>query len=422
MYIEAKDKNRKTDRKKFFRKNVTLAHETCITQQRAESSEKSRKEVRIMEERNIYTRKMLKTFTAFIITLAVIATLIPGMGLKADAASLKTAVFPVNNGKKIAYIYGYSKSYGGNHSGIDIHAGKDNRVYCAVSGKVISVNNKCNHYSSYNEKSKDYMKCNHINTYGNSVYILGDDGWYYIYGHVAKNSITVKKGQKVKAGVAIAKIGSSGASTGPHLHFEVRKKLSSASSRVNVNKNVVFNYKNGPYYNGSFDGALTDIIKKFALTDTIVNNKIYTISPAACTNTAIAVNGTSNKSNAFLKAYNKNDKAQQWKAVKSGKYFFFVNVKSGKCLDVSVNSVNSASNGKNVWTYTKQTSKSTIPTQLFKAACKNNGFRSYYHVTLYNTKFSLDAAGNSPKKGSNVQIYKLTGSDNETQQWIFKEV
>lgn len=57
--------------------------------------------------------------------------------------------------------------------------------------------------------------------YGRLVEIKHDNGYTSRYGHNAK--LMVKKGDIVKAGTVIAKSGSSGRSTGPHLHFEVRK-------------------------------------------------------------------------------------------------------------------------------------------------------------------------------------------------------
>ena len=57
--------------------------------------------------------------------------------------------------------------------------------------------------------------------YGNHVIINHGYGYETLYGHMSK--IKSRNGQKVKRGEVIGYIGSTGKSTGPHLHYEVRK-------------------------------------------------------------------------------------------------------------------------------------------------------------------------------------------------------
>lgn len=104
--------------------------------------------------------------------------------------------------------YGYrDASIGGNafHGGIDI-TGADisgAKIYAARSGTVDTA------ISS--EKG-----------YGKHVIIDHGSGFKTVYGHCSK--LIVKEGQKVQQGQYIANVGSTGNSTGPHLHFEVRYK------------------------------------------------------------------------------------------------------------------------------------------------------------------------------------------------------
>lgn len=85
------------------------------------------------------------------------------------------------------------------HSGIDIGADTGSSIVAAASGKVILART--------------------ISGYGRTVKIDHGRGIVTLYGHSSK--LLVKEGQLVKKGDLIAKVGSSGRSTGHHLHFEV---------------------------------------------------------------------------------------------------------------------------------------------------------------------------------------------------------
>ena len=76
--------------------------------------------------------------------------------------------------------------------------------------------------------------------YGNYVIIQHSDGNYTLYGHLAANSITVKSGDYVEQGQVIAKMGSSGYSTGTHLHFEIRIGENSNSAAVKTVGTYIF--------------------------------------------------------------------------------------------------------------------------------------------------------------------------------------
>ncbi len=87
------------------------------------------------------------------------------------------------------------------HSGLDIAAGGGNAVLAVCDGVVTTAK--------------------WHNSYGNYVVIYHGDGTSSLYAHMQNNSITVKVGDKVKRGQQIGKVGTTGDSTGNHLHFSV---------------------------------------------------------------------------------------------------------------------------------------------------------------------------------------------------------
>ena len=86
------------------------------------------------------------------------------------------------------------------HSGIDMAAPYGSAILAAADGTVVSAG-----YSS---------------SMGNYVMINHGGGLYTIYMHAS--ALYVSSGQSVSAGEQIAAVGSTGNSTGPHLHFSVR--------------------------------------------------------------------------------------------------------------------------------------------------------------------------------------------------------
>lgn len=70
-------------------------------------------------------------------------------------------------------------------------------------------------------------------SYGNYIIIAHTNGLYTLYAHGQAGSIRVSAGQTVKQGQTIMNVGSTGNSTGPHLHFEVRTSPGNYANRVN---------------------------------------------------------------------------------------------------------------------------------------------------------------------------------------------
>lgn len=105
-----------------------------------------------------------------------------------------------------------------NHSGIDISAPKGSEVLAAEGGVLKIGCNTCTH--NYGKNSEQMKKCGCGNNYGNYVYIQHPDGMQTLYAHLT--SIIVADGTSVAKGQQIATVGSTGRSTGFHLHFEVK--------------------------------------------------------------------------------------------------------------------------------------------------------------------------------------------------------
>ena len=103
---------------------------------------------------------------------------------------------------------GYGSRWGAFHAGLDFAAPLGTPIYAAADATVVQGKERA---------------AGSVSGFGNWVWLdaqntLGKD---FIYGHMRHHEIYVKRGDKVKAGDLIARVGSEGGSTGPHLHFEV---------------------------------------------------------------------------------------------------------------------------------------------------------------------------------------------------------
>ena len=96
---------------------------------------------------------------------------------------------------------------------------KSNVLACD-DGEVVFIqdNMNDNFNRGFLNKTVDYTLLGKMT--GNCIVIKHDDNRYSLYGHLLKNSLKVKVGDKVKAGDIIALVGNSGNSSEPHLHFE----------------------------------------------------------------------------------------------------------------------------------------------------------------------------------------------------------
>ena len=110
-------------------------------------------------------------------------------------------VMPLEGTMRVTSNYGYRARYRREHKGIDLALRTGDDVRAAFDGKV---------------RIRGYER----GGYGNYIVIRHPNGLETVYGHMSR--CIAQEGQIVRAGEVIGKGGSTGRSTGPHLHFETR--------------------------------------------------------------------------------------------------------------------------------------------------------------------------------------------------------
>tara|TARA_B100000965_G_scaffold66469_1_gene52139 strand:+ start:337 stop:1605 length:1269 start_codon:yes stop_codon:yes gene_type:complete len=124
-----------------------------------------------------------------------------GKGKSATKALMKTPI----NGARLSSGYGMRKhpilGYNKKHQGVDFAAPKGTPIMAAGTGHIEFVGN--------NGGAGKYIRIKHMN------------GYKTAYAHLSKYASGINKNVKVKQGQTIGYVGSTGLSTGPHLHYEV---------------------------------------------------------------------------------------------------------------------------------------------------------------------------------------------------------
>lgn len=159
------------------------------------------------------------------------------------------------------------------HRGIDIAMAKGTRLDANIGGKVVA--------------SGDAKKNGMSSTYGNVVVIQDTNGMKHIYAHLDK--AIAKLGDTITAGMQIGTIGSTGTSTGNHLHYEINKngnpidpsnylndarngKVSASYSSSSNQQTVVWNYfKNKGLNDKAIAGIMGNIQQESGFNSSAVN-------------------------------------------------------------------------------------------------------------------------------------------------------
>lgn len=146
--------------------------------------------------KDLYKKKVVKKVTTGSSGIGV-----KGMNNSKTVVDLGISLIkPVASYKQISSRFGWRSR--DNHKGLDIAADRGTAIHAAASGTVTT--------SQYG----------YGGGYGNYIIITHGNGVQTLYGHCSE--LCVSAGEYVSQGQLIAKVGSTGVSTGNHLHFEVR--------------------------------------------------------------------------------------------------------------------------------------------------------------------------------------------------------
>ncbi len=160
---------------------------------------------------------MKKRIISFVMAFVLIVCIVPTVSISVDADVARYWPVPGHRGLSRGYYYNSSKDY---HYGIDISdAGIDGATVIASMGGTVIKTYRCGetHADIYNPWKYDCQG------FGTGLVIRGDDGWYYQYAHMQGGSMPdyVYDGAYIAAGSKIGRVGTTGTSTGPHLHFQI---------------------------------------------------------------------------------------------------------------------------------------------------------------------------------------------------------
>ena len=167
--------------------------------------------------------------------------------------------------------FGNTYSNGSLHKGIDV-TGNPN------------VNNGYDYILAY-ASGTVYASANNVSgnatsgtaSLGNYVIIDHGNGWRTRYMHMTKGSVTVKAGDKVKAGQVLGYMGTTGNSTGRHLHFDISKAGRVTGGRyVSSADRTYFDPK--PFLKGSQVMSGSVASTKQTSSSSSSNSKVYTVT------------------------------------------------------------------------------------------------------------------------------------------------
>ena len=331
------------------------------------------------------------------------------------------------------------------HTGCDFSCSLGNDVYAIADGTVVTATDYgCtgSHYGGTPACSKGSScpaakaSSDGKGSYANRICIDHGNGVYSFYAHLSTGTFKVKSGDRARQGQLIAKTGTSGKSTGPHLHFEIRVGGNSTNyaknprnylTKVNPVPNTVTTtpsiWKNSDSYTVGNSATLTwnsvDNATGYWFSVWYKGKQIVTTQVSGSSEYTLNNLGEGEYT-AYITAYNDSSSKQ-------GSVTFRVNYVSGEqtipngryqicsALDnSSVISISGASTDDeaNVLLYANERHDN----QYFDFEYLGNG---YYKITAKHSGKVLDVYWEKMEVGANVQQYYWNNGDN--QQWVVKD-
>ena len=220
-----------------------------------------------MKSKKIFFRT-LSLLLCMIMVLGSVA--VAGIGI--DFGSTKAQAAAPLDGKLLWPVpssYTMSRAFSASgHKAIDIHYCTGNDIVAAYDGTVSAYYNKCKHYS------KSCKSCD-SGGYGVGLIIkhtINGTTYYTHYAHMVYDSIPQKfskVGATVKQGEVIGKVGSSGYSEGPHLHFQVTSGANAWSTYIN---NTPTDKKHNIVYAGGISYIYSTVTSELEM---FLNDSLY---------------------------------------------------------------------------------------------------------------------------------------------------